>query len=51
MVSKVLHMMYIKWQKTSRNIAMTKFDVLKILYHRYENVISITHTLKLHYFD
>ena len=40
MVSKVLHMMYIKWSKTSRNIAMVKFGViLKILYCRYEIVI------------
>ena len=52
MVSKVLHMMHIKWPKTSRNIAMIKFGViLKILYHCYENAISIPHTLKLHYFD
>ena len=42
MVSKVLHRMHIKWPKTSRNIAMIKFGViLKILYHRYENAISI----------
>ena len=52
MVSKVLHMMDIKWPKPLRNIAMIKFDViLKILYHRYENAISIPHTLRLHYFD
>ena len=52
MFSKVLHMMHIKWPKTSRNIAMIKFGViLKILYHRYENAFSIPHTLKLHYFD
>ena len=52
MVSKVLHMIDIKWPKPSRNIAMIKFGViLKILYHRYENAISIPHTLKLHYFD
>ena len=31
---------------------MIKFGaILKILYHRYENAISIPHTLKLHYFD
>ena len=52
MVSKVLHMMYIKWPKPSRNIAMIKFGVhLKILHHRYEKAISIPYTLKLHYFD
>ena len=52
MVSKVLHMMDIKRSKTSRNIAMIKFGViLKILYRRYENVIFIPPTLKLHYFD
>ena len=52
MVSKVLHMMHIKWPKTSRNLAMLKFRViLKILYHRYENAISIPLTLKVHYFD
>ena len=32
MASKVLHMMHIKWPKTSRNIAMIKFGVvLKIV--------------------
>ena len=52
MVSKVLHMMDIKWPKPSRNIAMIKFGViLKILHHRYENAISTPHTLKQHYFD
>ena len=52
MVSKVLHMMHIKWPKTSRNIATIKFGViLEILYHRYENDISIPHILKLHFFD
>ena len=52
MVSKVLHMMDTKWSKTSRNIAMIKFGViLKIIYRRYENVIFIPPTLKLHYFD
>ena len=52
MVSKVLHLMHIKWPKTSQKIAMIKFGViLKILYHCYENAISIPHTLKLHYFD
>ena len=44
-------MLHIKLSKTSGNIAMIKFGVtLKILYHRYENAISIPHTLKLHYF-
>ena len=52
MVSKVWHMMDIKWPKLSRNIAMIKFGViLETLYHRYENAISIPYTLKLHYFD
>ena len=52
MVSKVWHMMDIKWPKPSRNIAMIKFGViLKILYHCYENAISIPYTIKLHYFD
>ena len=52
MIDKVLHMLHIKLPKASRNIAMKKFGViLKILYHRYENAISIPHTLKLHYFD
>ena len=52
MVSKGLHMMYIKWPKPSRNIAMIKFGViLKILYHRYENSIFIPYTPKLHYFN
>ena len=52
MVSKLLHMMDIKWPKPSRNTAMLKFGViLKKLYHRYENVISIPYTLWLHYFD
>ena len=52
MFSKVLHMMLIKWPKTSRNIAKIEFGIiLKILYHRYENAISIPNTLKLHYFD
>ena len=52
MFSKVLHMMHIKWPKTSQNIAMIEFGViLKILYHRYEIAISIPHTLKLYYFD
>ena len=52
MFSKVLHMMPIQWPKTSRNIAMIKFGViLKILYHRYENAISIPLSLNLHYFD
>ena len=52
MVSKVLHMMHIKWPKTSRNIAMIKFGVIwKIQYHRYENANFIPHTFKLHYLD
>ena len=52
MVSKVLPMMDIKWPKPSRNIAMIKFGViLKILYHPYENAISIPYTLQIHYFD
>ena len=52
MVSKVLHMIDTKWSKTSRNVAMIKFGViLKIIYRRYENVIFILTTLKLHYFD
>ena len=52
MISKVLHMVHIKWPQTSQNIAMIKFGViLKILYHRYENSISIPHTPKLHHFD
>ena len=39
MVRKVLHMMVIKWSKTSRNITMIKFGViLKILCCCYENV-------------
>ena len=51
MLSKVLHMMDTKRSKTSRNIATIKFGViLKILYHRYENVIFIPPTLKQHYF-
>ena len=37
MVSKILHMVDIKWPKPSRNIAMIKFGVIfKIPYHRYE---------------
>ena len=52
MVSKVIHMMDIKWSKLSRNIAMIKFGViLKILYRHYETVNSIPLTLKRHYFD
>ena len=52
MVSKVLNIMETKRSKTSRNIAMIKFGViLKNIYHRYENVIFIPPTFKLHYFD
>ena len=52
MVNKVLHMMNINRPKSSQNIAIIKFGViLKILFNRYENAISIPHTHKLHYFD